>query len=116
MIVILKHNPNRDQLESLIAWLQEKGIVIHTSVGHSNMVLGLVGDTSKLDIDLIAALDIVEGVKRVQEPYKNQPQIPSGGHRYPGGQHPDRRRNSDHYGGPLLRGIRGTGGGHCQGR
>ena len=71
MIVILKHNPNRDQLESLIAWLQDKGIIIHTSIGEANTILGLVGDTSQLDIDLISALDIVEDVKRVQEPYKN---------------------------------------------
>ena len=71
MIVILKHNPNRDQLDSLISWLQDKGIIIHTSIGAANTILGLVGDTSQLDIDLIAALDIVEDVKRVQEPYKN---------------------------------------------
>ncbi len=71
MIVILKPNPNREQLESLIAWLEGKGIQIHTSLGTSRMILGLVGDTSTLDIDLIAALDIVEDVKRIQEPYKN---------------------------------------------
>lgn len=71
MIVILKNNPNREQLEGLISWLQDKGITIHTSIGESHTILGLVGDTSKLDIDLIAALDIVEDVKRVQEPYKN---------------------------------------------
>ena len=71
MIVVLKHDPNLAQLESLKAWLQEKNIVIHESIGHANTILGLVGDTSKLDIDLIAALDIVEDVKRVQEPYKN---------------------------------------------
>ena len=71
MIVILKPNPNREQLDSLITWLQGKGIQIHTSVGMSHMILGLVGDTSGLDIDLINALDIVDDVKRVQEPYKN---------------------------------------------
>ncbi|MGI6151101.1 MAG: 3-deoxy-7-phosphoheptulonate synthase [Christensenellales bacterium] len=71
MIVILKCNPNRDQLENLINWLQSKGIQIHTSVGMTHTILGLVGDTSVLDIDLIAALDIVESIKRVQEPYKN---------------------------------------------
>ncbi|MEG1657488.1 MAG: 3-deoxy-7-phosphoheptulonate synthase [Oscillibacter sp.] len=71
MIVILKNNPDREQLASLIAWLQEKGIIIHTSIGQANTILGLVGDTSRLDIDLIAALDIVEDVKRIQEPYKN---------------------------------------------
>ncbi len=71
MIVILKENPNPDQLESLKDWLLGKGIQIHTSLGTSHMILGLVGDTSTLDIDLISALDIVEDVKRVQEPYKN---------------------------------------------
>ena len=71
MIVILKQNPNPDQLESLKNWLLGKGIQIHTSLGTSQMILGLVGDTSTLDIDLISALDIVEDVKRVQEPYKN---------------------------------------------
>ena len=71
MIVVLKHNPNRDQLDSLISWLQDKGITIHTSLGEAHTILGLVGDTSKIDIDLIAALDIVDDVKRVQEPYKN---------------------------------------------
>ena len=63
MIVILKHNPNRDQMDSLITWLQDKEITIHTSIGESNTILGLVGDTSKLDIDLIAALDIVEEIR-----------------------------------------------------
>lgn len=71
MIVILKPNPNEDQLESLKTWLMGKGIQIHMSIGTSHMILGLVGDTSVLDIDLISALDIVEDVKRVQEPYKN---------------------------------------------
>jgi len=71
MLVILKPNPNLDQLESLKNWLLGKGIQIHTSLGSSQMILGLVGDTSTLDIDLISALDIVEDVKRVQEPYKN---------------------------------------------
>ena len=71
MIVVLKQNPNREQLDSLIAWLEDKGITIHTSLGAAHTILGLVGDTSGLDIDLISALDIVEDVKRVQEPYKN---------------------------------------------
>lgn len=71
MIVILKPNPNQDQVENFIAWLREKGVVVHTSVGASRTILGLVGDTSALDADLIGALDIVEDVKRVQEPYKN---------------------------------------------
>ena len=71
MIVILKENPNQLQVDSLMNWLRSKDIEIHTSVGEHQTVLGLVGDTSKLDMDLLLALDIVEDVKRIQEPYKN---------------------------------------------
>lgn len=71
MIVILKQNPNPSQVAHLKAWLESKNVTIHESVGDSHVILGLVGDTSKLDKDLISALDIVEDVKRVQEPYKN---------------------------------------------
>jgi len=71
MIVILKQNPNQAQVNNFIGWLHEKGIEVHTSVGISQTILGLVGDTSALDINLISALDIVEDVKRIQEPYKN---------------------------------------------
>ncbi|MBQ3169548.1 MAG: 3-deoxy-7-phosphoheptulonate synthase, partial [Clostridia bacterium] len=63
--------PNPAQLESLKKWIESKGIGIHESTGNSHQILGLVGDTSKLDMDLISALDIVDNVKRVQEPYKN---------------------------------------------
>lgn len=71
MLIVLKNNHNQAQLDSLITWLESKGIQIHTSIGVSTTILGLVGDTSKLDIDLISTLAIVEDVKRVQEPYKN---------------------------------------------
>ncbi|MDR2035241.1 MAG: 3-deoxy-7-phosphoheptulonate synthase [Coriobacteriales bacterium] len=71
MIILLKSNPDPEQLDSLTSWLESKDIQIHTSAGVSKTILGLVGDTTVLDIDLIAALDIVEDVKRIQEPYKN---------------------------------------------
>ena len=70
MIVILKKNPNQEQLDSLVTWLRGKGMDINLSRGVNQTVLGLVGDTSQIDMDLISALDFVEGVKRVQEPYK----------------------------------------------
>ena len=70
MIIILKKDPDPAQLDSLVAWLRDKGLQVHTSTGESHIVLGLVGDTAAMDIDLIAALDIVESVRRVQEPYK----------------------------------------------
>ncbi len=70
MIIVLKENPNREQLDFFLAWLKDKGFQIHQSIGESHMILGLVGDTATLDIDLITALEIVDSVKRVQEPYK----------------------------------------------
>lgn len=71
MIVILKRDPDQAQLDTLLAWLKEQNITVHPTVGHHHTILGLIGDTSGIDIDLISALDIVDGVKRVQEPYKN---------------------------------------------
>lgn len=71
MIVILKKNPDREQLENLSNWLKSQGLSIHQSEGENSLVLGLVGDTADLDMELIRALDIVKDVKRVQEPYKN---------------------------------------------
>ena len=71
MIIILKNNPDKDQLENLEYWLSGMGIKVHPTVGTGKTILGLVGDTSRVDIDLISALDIVEDVKRVQEPFKN---------------------------------------------
>ena len=71
MIVILKKNPDEKQLSNLMAWLKSLSLEIHPSEGSTHKVLGLVGDTSGVDIELLRALDIVEDVKRVQEPYKN---------------------------------------------
>ncbi len=71
MIVILKQNADRAQLSQLENWIRERGLDIHKSEGVNSTILGLVGDTSKIDIDLLGALEIVENVKRVSEPYKN---------------------------------------------
>ena len=71
MVVILKEKHRQDQLDNLTNWLKSLGIDIHVSTGANQTILGLVGDTSGIDINLIKALDIVEDVKRIQEPYKN---------------------------------------------
>ncbi len=71
MIVVLKADPDQEQLENLTTWLTSQNITIHSSLGINNLVLGLVGDTSTIDMELIKSLDIVEDVKRIREPYKN---------------------------------------------
>ena len=71
MIIVLKPNANAKQVENLTHWLRSSGFDLHTSVGAQHTILGLVGDTSRLDIDLLGGLDVVESVQRIQEPYKN---------------------------------------------
>lgn len=71
MVVLLKRDSNEKQIENLMTWLKSLGLEIHVSRGSTHTVLGLVGDTSGIDIDLLRALNIVEDVRRIQEPYKN---------------------------------------------
>ena len=70
MIVILKDQEKREQIDLLIEWIKGQGVSVQTTEGTHRTILGLIGDTSHIDIDLLRALEIVEDVKRVQEPYK----------------------------------------------
>ena len=70
MIVALKPHTVEDRKDQLIDWLKGMGVDVHVSVGEYQTILGLVGDTTRLDMDLISSLDIVESVKRITEPFK----------------------------------------------
>ena len=70
MIAVLKKNITSEQKEHLIQWLKHMNLDVHESTGKEYTVLGLVGDTTKVDIDLLNSLEIVETVKRVSEPFK----------------------------------------------
>ena len=70
MIVILKHNVSEEKRNQLIDWFRSQNLGVHISVGEYQTVLGLIGDTSGVDMDLIASLDIVDSVKRVTDPFK----------------------------------------------
>ncbi len=71
MIIVIKNNTEEKQLNNLTKWIKSLGLGIHLSRGENTTILGLVGDTSVVDIDLVRSLDIVERVQRIQEPYKN---------------------------------------------
>lgn len=71
MIVVLRQNTKPEQLENLKAWLHSMGLETHISQGQNHTIVGLVGDTSQIDMDLVGSMDIVESVKRIQEPFKN---------------------------------------------
>ncbi len=71
MVIILKENADSHQLENLISWLREQNLKVHMSEGVKQTIMGLIGDTTAVDIDMLKALDIVEDIKRIQEPFKN---------------------------------------------
>ena len=70
MIVILKHGTKKEKREQLIGWLKGQGVDVHVSEGEYQTVLGMIGDTSKIDKDLVASLDMVDSVKTVTDPFK----------------------------------------------
>ena len=70
MIAVLKSGTTPDQVQHLVAWLKNMNLDVHISEGAEVTVLGLIGDTSRVDMDLLKSLDMVETVKRVSEPFK----------------------------------------------
>ena len=70
MIAVLKHGTTPAQREQLVAWLRRMELDVHISEGTEDTVLGLIGDTSRVDMELLGSLDIVRSVKRISEPYK----------------------------------------------
>lgn len=70
MIAILKHGTTPEQAEHLVQWLKKMNLDVHVSAGKEITVLGLIGDTSRVDMELLSSLEIIDSVKRVSEPFK----------------------------------------------
>ena len=70
MIAILKHGTTPEQTQHLVAWLKHMNLDVHISAGAEVTILGLIGDTSRVDMELLKSLEMVETVKRVSEPFK----------------------------------------------
>jgi len=70
MVIVLKQKYEQRQFDNLLKWLD--GLNLKTTLvnGEQSAILGLIGDTSVVDIDMIKAIDIVESVRRIQEPFK----------------------------------------------
>ena len=71
MIAVLKTGTTEQQIENLTKWIKSQGLDVHISNGQEHTILGLVGDTSRIDADLLGSLEIVESVKRISEPFKS---------------------------------------------
>ncbi|MBE5731920.1 MAG: 3-deoxy-7-phosphoheptulonate synthase [Clostridiales bacterium] len=70
MIIVIKQNSKEQQVKNLISWIENQGLGVHVSKGEYNTILGLIGDANKIDADLVSGLEIVEGVKKISEPFK----------------------------------------------
>ena len=71
MIAVLKPQATQQQIQSLSEWIRSQGLTVHLSVGRYQTIVGLVGDTSRIDEDLLGSLSYVETVKRISEPFKS---------------------------------------------
>ena len=70
MIAVLKNGTTKEQIQHLIVWLKHMNVDVHVSEGTEVTILGLIGDTSRIDTELLASLEMVSSVKRVSEPFK----------------------------------------------
>ena len=70
MIAILKNGTTPEQKAHLLSWLKNMNLDVHVSEGKEITILGLIGDTSRVDMELLTSLEIVQSVKRVSEPFK----------------------------------------------
>lgn len=71
MVAVLKPGVTKQQVDNLINWFQNRGLEVFVSEGKFNTIIGLIGDTSQIDIGLLEGLDIIESVKRITEPFKS---------------------------------------------
>ena len=70
MIAVLKHGTTPEQTAHLVEWLKDMNLDVHISEGVEVTILGLIGDTTRVDMELLKSLEIVEKVTRVSEPFK----------------------------------------------
>ncbi|MCL2266059.1 MAG: 3-deoxy-7-phosphoheptulonate synthase [Treponema sp.] len=70
MIIVLKQKYEQRQFDNLLKWLEGLNLKTTLVKGEQSTILGLIGDTSVVDLDMIKAIDIVESVRRIQEPFK----------------------------------------------
>jgi len=71
MVAVLKTGITQDKIDNLIEWFKSRNLDVHVSVGEYHTIIGLIGDTSSIDIDLLRSLDIIESVMRISEPFKS---------------------------------------------
>ncbi len=70
MIAVVKESATTDQLDHLVSWIEGRGFRTNVSQGDNETIIGIIGDTTRIDPFILESMDIVERVQRVSEPYK----------------------------------------------
>ena len=70
MIIIINSKTKPEKINDLVNWIERKGLKTHITEGDYQNIIGVIGDTSRIDEDQVKSFDIVEAVKRVSEPFK----------------------------------------------
>ncbi len=70
MVTVLKAGTTEEQKRMLIKWFEDQGLRVHEYENDNQTVLGLIGDTSGIDVEMLELLDIVEHVALISEPFK----------------------------------------------
>jgi len=70
MVVTIRSDADKKQFDTFVKWAGDMGLTPNIIVGEKLTIVGLVGDTSSIDLSLVRSISIVENVYRIQEPYK----------------------------------------------
>ena len=70
MITVIKETATPEQLDQFVSWIEGRGFKTNVSQGDNETIVGIIGDTTRIDPFLLESMDIVERVQRVTEPYK----------------------------------------------
>ena len=70
MIAVVKDSATTEQLDHLVRWIEDRGFKTNVSQGDNETLVGIIGDTTRIDPFILESMDIVERVQRVSEPYK----------------------------------------------
>lgn len=70
MIAIVKETATPEQLNHFVKWIESRGYKTNVSQGDNETIVGIIGDTTKIDPFLLESMDIIERVQRVSEPFK----------------------------------------------
>lgn len=70
MIAVVRDSATTEQLDHFVRWIEDRGFRTNVSQGDNETLVGIIGDTTRIDPFLLESMDIVEHVQRVTEPFK----------------------------------------------